>query len=482
MPNVFTNTNSFSPLGNALSSKINGKQPLGFPSSTPSVKRPSTKPNLLSGITKKASDFYYNKSIGRFHNPNSPEYIGYNPNQPKTTTTPQTPSIATTSSTTPTPDHNASRSNLVASPISATLPSPQQTRPITTTPSLPTTPTNQGTANVSAPITPPPIQPPTTPTGSATFPGGLYGRLVSNLANVGTENVTGNIKKISDLQKEYANQVAGIESSGAPLAFEQGQGQVLQNAYGQRLNAAQTGLASAVAQQGQQIGALGTAAGLAAPLGASPGTSYYNPVEGTFKNQFIGEGGGGGTIDDIVNRIGKGAQGYDQAIQSARSLGIPENVIQQRLQQMFPGFNQTASNANVLSTAGRQAAYNQGLVNLRAGDNILQGILGTFGTNPDLNRTPVTLLTNLNDLLSGQISSGPQQQLSAQVAQYINTLGLDPGLVRSLAGQARGTLWDLLQTLKQTAQSQNEANLTAGYGGAGGVGAGGGNNDPLGIR
>lgn len=493
MPNVFTNTNTFSPLGNALSSRINGPSPMGFPSSTPAMKKPApkkpglgqyfnskdqtqtAKPSLLSRVT----DFWNNPQSGpgRAFNPKSPDYVGDWPGlngPPRDTGTPAptapTTRLATSGNTTTPP---------VASAYSATRPTPQTTPPASPI-SAPNFPQNNPSPVAGG------SNPPTTPPANATTQppaGGLYGEIVRNLMNVGSGNVTGNIKQINDLTKSYGDQVSGIQSSGVPLAFGQGQERVIGDQYTNRLNAAQTGLASATALRGQELGALGTAAGLAAPVGAAPGTSYFNPVEGNFRNQFIGENGGsgGGTVDDIVSRIGRGTQGYDQGIQSARSLGIPENVIQSRLQQMFPGFNQTASNQNVQSGAGRQSAYNQGLVNLRAGDNILNSILGTFGSNADLNRTPITAFTNIRQFLAGQTSDPAQQQLSAQVAQYINTLGLDPSLVQSLAGQERGTLWDLLQTLRQTAQSQNEANLAAGFGNTGGAG-GGGNNDPLGIR
>ena len=74
---------------------------------------------------------------------------------------------------------------------------------------------------------------------------------------------------------------------------------------------------------------------------------------------------------------------------------------------------------------------------------------------------PVTAFTNLNELLSGQVSSGPQQLLSQQIAQYINQLGLDPATVTSIAHQQRGTLSQLLDSLRQTAQSINEAHNPA---------------------
>lgn len=113
--------------------------------------------------------------------------------------------------------------------------------------------------------------------------------------------------------------------------------------------------------------------------------------------------------------------------------------------------------ANVQSIKDLTGQYNQGLVNLKAADGIQNQITNTLQTNPSLNNIPVSALTNLNELLSGEISSGPQQLLSQQVHQYITTLGLDPATVVNIAHQQQGTLAQLLDSLRQTAQTQNEA-------------------------
>lgn len=113
--------------------------------------------------------------------------------------------------------------------------------------------------------------------------------------------------------------------------------------------------------------------------------------------------------------------------------------------------------ANVQSIKDLTSQYNQGLVNLKAADGIQNQIVSTLNANPTLNNQPLSAITNLNELLSGQVSSGPQQQLSQQIASYINTLGLDPASVANIAHQQQGTLADLLDSLRKTAQTQNDA-------------------------
>jgi hypothetical protein len=117
-----------------------------------------------------------------------------------------------------------------------------------------------------------------------------------------------------------------------------------------------------------------------------------------------------------------------------------------------------AIQAKNIETAGSFAGdYQQGVAKLKAADGIANQIIGTLKSNPTLNNTPVSGLTNLNQLISGQISSGPQQLLSQQIAQYIATLGLDPATVVNIAHQQQGTLAQLLDSLRKTAEIQNES-------------------------
>jgi hypothetical protein len=179
-------------------------------------------------------------------------------------------------------------------------------QPQTTPPSQPTSPATTTTP----PVTTPPTQP-TTPSNPGTSPtNGLYGQIVNNLANVGTDDVTGATKNISDLQKDYANQAAGLQSEGLDIGYGTGASNILQNNYNTRLSAAELGLQNALTARGQQIGALGNAGSLAAPQPYGLTTQPYNPVTDTY-----GGGGTGGAINRSIQASNIGsAQDFQSKI------------------------------------------------------------------------------------------------------------------------------------------------------------------------
>ncbi len=189
----------------------------------------------------------------------------------------------------------------------------------------------------------------------------------------------------------------------------------LSNEYGAATNL----IGAANTQQGQQASAFSGAIGATAPQAYGLTTQPYNPYTDSF--------GGGGTNGAI-----------DRATQ-AGNIGTAQSFAQD---------------------------YNTGKAKLAAADGIQNQIVATLQGNPTLNNTPVSTLTNLNELLSGEISSGPQQLLSQQIAQYISTLGLDPASVANIAHQQKGTLSQLLDSLRKTAETQveskNPANLKTG--------------------
>lgn len=304
--------------------------------------------------------------------------------------------------------------------------------------------TASGTSN-SAPTSTQTSTPAPTPTPTTTGTGGgLYGQLVNTLSTQGPSAdytaARANYDKInSDLatsRKNEADSLAANANNPIPLEFQQGRGQVLQNQYlGQQnaisgeLQGASNVLGAANTQQGLLQQALGTAAGYAAPR--QNGYVLLDPTTG----QPVG--GTGGANQAIIN------------------------------------------GANADSTYSFAQKYNEGSAKLRAADGIQNQIINTLNSNPTLNSQPITGITNLNELLSGQISSGPQQLLSQQIAQYIQTLGLDPATVANIAHQQTGTLAQLLDSLRQTAQTQNESYNPAN---AGSSGSSGTSADPLGIR
>ncbi len=113
------------------------------------------------------------------------------------------------------------------------------------------------------------------------------------------------------------------------------------------------------------------------------------------------------------------------------------------------------------SQAALTQAYQQGQAQLRAADNIEPQIVQTLISNPTLNSTPISALTNLNQWFSGQTSQPEQQVLAKQVASYITTLGMSPDEAAQIATQKGGTIGTLLKTLKDIAVAKNEANNPA---------------------
>lgn len=316
-------------------------------------------------------------------------------------------------------------------------------------------PTTGALVPPTAPSTPTPVTPtpaaPTTSNGSSTnsnaVPGQTYNQSTTGLANYGQgnnnsatvntanagllgigQNGSQAVQQAQDAIKENtlsnANDVAGVTASGAPINYELGKAGVINGVYGAQQNANQQALANALTQQGQQstafneaagsgntqqgqnIGALGTAGSLTAPQNVP----YYT-------NPQTGEVVGGGSVNS--------------AIQNAGSYSAVANSTQK---------------------------YIQGNQNIAAADNIQKQIVSTLANNPTLNSTPITALTNLNEFLSGQASDPSQQLLSQQVASYISTLGLDPATVTNIASQQKGTLAQLLDSLRATAVSINEGN------------------------
>lgn len=268
---------------------------------------------------------------------------------------------------------------------------------------------------------------PTTAPVSYTANNDLYGQLITGLANMSqqpgsaytTENAAANatLQQLKDLQNDYAQKTNNIGNTAGFLTQQNGEQGLLQNQYNQGVQA----LSSQYTGETNQLGAANTQQGLlqaaltAAAGGAAPVTQF-----GVQTSPITGQPISGGSATQAAINGG--------SIQGAQ---------------------------NAASTLSAQ--YQTGLTNLQAANGIQNQIVSTLNANPTLNNTPVSALTNLNELLSGQVSSGPQQLLSQQIAQYISTLGLDPATVTSIASQQQGTLAQLLDSLYQTAQTKVNA-------------------------
>lgn len=169
-----------------------------------------------------------------------------------------------------------------------------------------------------------------------------------------------------------------------------------------------------------------------------------------------------------AGRLLQAGQLGTQGAQSVLSAGAPGQLSgSARLYSPLGNINDNSNNSGIIEGANNQSTYdlqnqyNQGKVALATADGIKNQILGTLQNNPTLNNQPISAITNLSEFFSGQSSAPGQQLLSQQVANYIQTLGLDPASVVNIAHQQQGTLAQLLDSLHQTAVNQNEAHNPA---------------------
>lgn len=220
----------------------------------------------------------------------------------------------------------------------STTPSPQVASSTITTPSAQSTPQVNNT-----PATPIPTQ--------STFQQSTGGLLnigqgnnnnsTVNQANQGLLNIgQGESPEIQqarqnllNIQNSQEKSTAGIESTAEPIEQMQGQKGVQQRLYSGLLSNAQNAYSNALAsqsaragalstagglgtsQQGQNIGALGSAAGYSAPQQYGLTSQPYNPVENTY-----GGGGANGAIDRAVQASNIGsAQDFQSKIQSTQA-------------------------------------------------------------------------------------------------------------------------------------------------------------------
>ncbi len=252
---------------------------------------------------------------------------------------------------------------------------------------------------------------------ASSFPG-----LVSSLYGAGSSNFTTG-QQAADIAADYGKRIADVGQQGAigegsrlttgttPVA--QGGAAVIaqttaaqQTALAKGEEAALQGTSQQLTGNAQAANAFNQAGQLAQPVGNTP--YFGNPLTG-------GVVGGQGNAQNAIINAG-----------------------------------------NLKTVSDFTQKYNAGKANLQAAQSIENQIVNTINSN-SLNSTPLSAIANLNELLSGQISSGPQQLLSQQIASYINQLGLDPASVTKIASQQQGTLAQLLDSLKTTATAQNEA-------------------------
>lgn len=254
----------------------------------------------------------------------------------------------------------------------------------------------------------------------------LYPSLVKDLQKQGTSGDEAVKKAIADLtsfQQSGAQMIADIHSDPVSARVMQGRSQAVQQANLVKEAALQSGVTNALEARGQSIGALGTAAGLAAPQVTSYGQTVFNPLTGGF-------GGGGGNLDpqttalELAKQVNNGTMTRQQAISSLGYVGgAAEQFFNNAMQQVNPNFNPIQ--AEVL--AQRQGQVAPAIENARLS------------------------LQSLKDLLSklvvpGQTSSfTPLNQLTNWASQYLGIGKEQTAAVTGTVNEVRNALQNALQ-------------------------------------
>lgn len=314
-----------------------------------------------------------------------------------------------------------------------------------------------------------------------TFPG-----LVSTLAtraSGGSPEVQAAIKRKQDLETAIAGKYADIESQAIPLEFQQGREQALSRQFASQQAAAESAVSNALSAQGQELTALGTAAGLAAPNTAAYGQTVFNPLTGQYE-------GGAGTLDpqsyasQLASAVASGRMPYNDAVSS---LGYAGGAGKAFLDQaiLAAGGNLTQLQSQI---AGQQAVLGT-LPQLQAANTAAEGIEKTIKSfidqNPDLNPSDAAFANSVNQWLNGKQLTDPRYQtLFNYLSEYTNTLapvlgvGGDPTNLKTEIAQSflnarasGGSIKGVIENMAQLARDK-VANIRSGATG-GGVVAGG---------
>lgn len=298
-------------------------------------------------------------------------------------------------------------------------------------------------------------QPMTTPSGMpitgnpATFAGnqnqqtpqpqqGLYSQLINQLSTKppsqayieGLEKYGDISQQIADVGMQGARAQAGYKTTGTTPVAEGNAAVIAQTtaaqqaALGEQQQAALTQAGLGQTQQGLEQGAIGTAAGLAAPQTAEYGKTVFDPVTG----QYTGGGTGdfSASMDTFATQLASGALGVNQVPTSITSNPILYAQLLQKTQQKNPNFNVTQSNANqAAQTQALQQNVTTGLTMQRSAQAATQAL-----------DTLQTAYNNLSSIAQGGVL-GMNVPIISGLAQQV---GMASGLGREQISAFQGAL------------------------------------------
>ncbi len=247
---------------------------------------------------------------------------------------------------------------------------------------------------------------------SPTFSGIIFDLI--KRATEGDKNVQKAREDLTKFQTGTSQKIADIKSDPIPLEFQQGRAQVVQQASAEKEAALQTGVANALAAQQQGLGAMTSAAGLAAPSPSAFGQTTFNPLEGGFE-------GDGGLPPAVMSQYAQmAANGQYSAIPSFITSNPVLNAQLNVAAKAFnPNFNpiQAAGASGVLgSIPALQSAET-------AADGIKNTIISYLGANPQLNPSDLAVGNKLQQWIEGKQLTDPKYQtLFNYLNEYTNTL------------------------------------------------------------
>jgi len=240
-------------------------------------------------------------------------------------------------------------------------------------------------------------------------------------------------KNLTDLRQNMAEKIGDIESTAIPLEFQQGRSQVLQRQFASQEAAAQQGLANALANQGQLLGAAQTQAGRAAgaagnifSAGLFNPSEYGKPAFNPLTGEFTGNGQFGG-VDASSN------------IQSIKDYTTRINDIDSQSDAISNNFSRAIAYATNAGLTGNTP--------------LLEGFKNKFGTN---------FLTNPAVIGFNQVVGALNTQLQAFGEQPID---VETATAQTLK-QAQETVRKNILTQKSNLQSKKDALMGSGTSGS----------------
>lgn len=329
---------------------------------------------------------------------------------------------------------------------------------------------------------------------------GLVGGLVSR-ANTPNEQVTSSYdktlsaaKNLANFRKSVADTSLGINTAPTSARVMQGRNQAIQLANAQKEAALASELgaysdiySSSLTGQGQQLSALGTAAGLAQPVQVPYGNQYINPLTGE------SVGGQGGAVSQNIPSLAQQVMNGQMSPSQAQDL-LGNNIgligqLNQEILRVNPRFNfaQAEANTGVITGTLADNAKTAADIQRRAGTvtqhmaelstiigtlartnfPLINSALNAYGSavgDPEL-KALQTALSNVRGELAGIFAIGGTPTEGEEMARRILPDNITPAQLESALSTARQLMEDKVKQYSQVTTLPQYGQSTTGSGG-----------------